>query len=53
MPSESFFSGKIIWIAGLILVAGAMGVVVLLLRRPRAAPPVSLITRSLEREKDP
>jgi len=53
MPPGSFFSGKIIWIAGLILVAGAMGVVVLLLRRPRAAPPVSLITRSLEREKKP
>jgi hypothetical protein len=53
MPSGSFFSGKLIWIAGLILLGGAMGVVVLLLRRPRAAPPVSLITRSLEREKDP
>jgi hypothetical protein len=52
-PSESLLSTRNIWIAALILAFGAVGVVFLLMRRPRAASQGSLITRSFEREKGP
>ncbi len=50
-PAESLLHARNIWIAALLLAAVAVGVVLLRMRRARAAPQGSLITRSFEREK--
>jgi hypothetical protein len=42
-----------IWIAGVVLAGVMFGFALLLLRRSRATPHASLITRSLDREKRP
>jgi hypothetical protein len=44
---------KLVMLGGVILIAAAGAGAVLLLRRARATPQISLITRSLEREKKP
>jgi len=50
-PAESFLSQKTTWIAGVLLLGAAFGFGWLALRRSRAEPHASLITRSLDREK--
>jgi hypothetical protein len=53
VPAGPLASHRTIWIAGLVLAVVATGFAFLLLRRSRAAPQVSLITRSLERKNKP
>jgi hypothetical protein len=52
-PAGSPFGRKNIWIAGVVLAGVMLGFALLLLRRSRATPHASLITRSLDREKKP
>jgi hypothetical protein len=52
IPSESFLSRNLVWIGGLFLAGVAFGLVILLLRRSRPAARASLITRSLNRDKE-
>ena len=52
-PAESFLSHKTNWVAGVLLAAVVAGFGWLALRRYRATPHASLITRSLDREKRP
>jgi len=51
VPPKTPFNHKSIWIVGLVMLAGAAGLGVFLMRRSRASPPASLITRSLDRKK--
>jgi len=51
VPPGTFISHKTAWLAGLVLAAAAFGFGLLALRRSRATPHASLITRSLDREK--
>lgn len=51
-PSESLFNRTNILIAGAALMLVALGLLWVLTRRTRAAPKVSLITRSMDREKE-
>ena len=53
VPDGPLASHRTIWIAGLVMAVVAGGFTILLLRRSRAAPRVSLITRSLERKNKP
>jgi hypothetical protein len=53
IPAESLLRSRNILIAALLLAVVAIGVVLLFLRRSRAAPQTSFITRSFEREKGP
>jgi hypothetical protein len=53
VPAEALARHKSIWIAGLLLAGVATCFAVLLLRRSRAAPQASLITRSFERKNRP
>jgi len=53
VPAETLVRNRSIWIAGLVLAGVAISFAVLLLRRSRAEPKISLITRSFEREKKP
>lgn len=50
-PTESLFSRPHVLIAGLGLMVVALALLWALMRRTRAAPKVSLITRSMDREK--
>jgi len=50
-PARNFLSQKTTWVAGVLLLGVAFGFGWLALRRSRAAPHASLITRSLDREK--
>jgi LPS O-antigen subunit length determinant protein (WzzB/FepE family) len=52
-PTGSLLPNRTIWIGAALLAVVVFGVGVLLLRRARTAPQSSLITRSLEREKEP
>jgi hypothetical protein len=52
-PTGSLLPKRTIWIGAALLAVVLFGVGVLLLRRARTAPQGSLITRSLEREKEP
>jgi hypothetical protein len=52
-PASSPMGHKNIWIAGVVLAGVMFGFALLLLRRSRATPHASLITRSLDREKKP
>jgi hypothetical protein len=52
-PAGSPLSHKNIWLAGVVLAGVMLGFALLLLRRSRAMPHASLITRSLDREKKP
>jgi len=51
-PSPAFFQRKVVLVGGLLLMGTALGLGFFLKRRARAADRVSLITRSLEREKE-
>ena len=53
VPAEAVAGHRNIWIAGLVLFGVVVSFTFLLLRRSRAAPGASLITRSIEREKKP
>jgi hypothetical protein len=50
-PNNSPLSNKLVWLAGVAVLGLASVVFVVLARRPRSEP-ISLITRSLEREKE-
>lgn len=50
-PAKNFLSQKTTWVAGVLLLGVALGFGWLALRRSRATPHASLITRSLDREK--
>jgi hypothetical protein len=50
-PGESFLGQKSVWVTSLVLLAAVLGFGWLALRRSRATPHASLITRSLERQK--
>ena len=52
-PAASFLSQKTTWIAGLLLLGAAFGFSWMALRRSRATPHASLITRSLDRQSKP
>ena len=53
VPAETLAGHKSIWIAALVFAGIAAGFAVLLLRRSRATPQASLITRSFERKNRP
>jgi len=53
VPAEALARHRNVWIAGLILIGVVGAFTLLLLRRARAAPRVSLITRSFERKNKP
>jgi len=53
VPAESLLRRGNIWIAALLMAIVALGFGFLLMRRSRAAPQASLITRSFERDKKP
>ena len=53
VPAETLAGHKSIWIAALAFAGIAAGFAVLLLRRSRATPQASLITRSFERKNRP
>jgi len=50
-PARNFLSQTTTWVVGVLLLGVAFGFGWLALRRSRAAPHASLITRSLDREK--
>ena len=50
-PPEPVFTGKALLVAACALLAVAVGLLILVLRRLRVAPHASLITRSLERKE--
>lgn len=51
VPPESFFSGKGLLIAAIALLFAAVGLIALLVRRSRPPERISLITRSMDRDK--
>jgi hypothetical protein len=51
-PSASFFQRRVVLVSGLLLMGSIVGLGFILKRRARAADHASLITRSLEREKE-
>ena len=53
VPAGTITSHQTIWIAGLVFAIVAAASALVLIRRSRAAPQGSLITRSFEREKKP
>jgi hypothetical protein len=53
VPAETLAGHKSIWIAALVFAGIVAGFAVLLLRRSRATPQASLITRSFERKNRP
>jgi hypothetical protein len=52
VPPATLFKRKELWISAVVFVGATLGLAILLVRRSRTADHVSLITRSLEREKD-
>ena len=53
VPADTLAGHRSIWIAALVLAGVVAGFAVLLLRRSRATPQASLITRSFERKNKP